>query len=262
MPPWVIDIVTLLIVLGMTYALLSEGVWGAALMFFDVLFAGLITFNFYEPLAAMLAQNADFLSGFADTLCILVLFIVSLLILRLTTDSLAPGMVRFPSALYWLGGLVFGFGAAAMTAGIILLAFHAAPVHKKVLGVITYDYKPPFGMALDHHWLGVFQHSSGIPFARFSDEYPSDPERFFGKGAGLNLFDPRAEWLIRHQEARPYGEGSILGGDADGAAAGGTAAPTPSGPMGSGPGPMGGQSGPGIPGGTAGAAIGLAPTNP
>ena len=41
----------------MTYALTSEGLWGAALMFFNVLFAGIIAFNFYEPLAALLVEQ-------------------------------------------------------------------------------------------------------------------------------------------------------------------------------------------------------------
>ena len=62
----------------MTYALMSEGLWGAALMFFNVLFAGLIAFNFYEPLAQLIADNVPLLSGFADTVCMMLLFIVSL----------------------------------------------------------------------------------------------------------------------------------------------------------------------------------------
>ena len=47
-----INLIFFALILGMMYALMSEGLWGAALMFFDVLFAGLIAFNFYEPLAA------------------------------------------------------------------------------------------------------------------------------------------------------------------------------------------------------------------
>lgn len=246
MPPWVIDLVILVLTLGMTYALLSEGLWGAALMCFNVMFAGLVTFNFYEPLAALLAQNVEFMVDYADMVCILVLFGVTMLVLRLTTDSIAPGMVRFPSALYWLGGLVFGLGASAMTMGILLLAFHAAPVHKKLFGVIDYKTAPPFGMGLDHKWLAFFQQSSGVPFARYSDQYQPDPFRHFGGNAGLNLFDPRGDWLIKHQEARPAGEGAIGGPSGGGQPAGG---PAPS------------AGGPGIPGGTAGAAIGLAPTN-
>ena len=68
MPPAALDGIVLLLALGMTYALASEGLWGAALMFFNILFAGLIALNFYEPLAAIIAENVEFLSGFADTL--------------------------------------------------------------------------------------------------------------------------------------------------------------------------------------------------
>ena len=85
------------LMLGVTYALASEGLWGAALMFFNLLFSGLLAFNFYEPLANLLAQNAAPVSGYADTLCLLGIFLVSLVILRVITESIAPAMVRFPN---------------------------------------------------------------------------------------------------------------------------------------------------------------------
>ena len=53
----VVDLVVLGLIAGMTYALMSEGLWGAALMFFNVLFAALISFNFYEPLAQLIVDN-------------------------------------------------------------------------------------------------------------------------------------------------------------------------------------------------------------
>src|SRR5262245_47683096 len=105
MPPAAIDAVLAFLILGMTYVLASEGLWGAALMFFNVLFAAIIAFNFYEPLAALLATNVGFLAGFADTLCLLGIFIVALVLLRLTTETLAPAMVRFPTAIYHIGRL-------------------------------------------------------------------------------------------------------------------------------------------------------------
>ena len=43
-----------------------------------------------------------------------------------------------------------------------------------------------------------------------------DPFREYGDA---KVFDPRAEWLLRHQEARPYGTESIMeGGEAEGEA--------------------------------------------
>ena len=50
----IINLIIVGLVLGLTYALTSEGLWGSALMFFNVLFGGMIAFNFYEPLARLL----------------------------------------------------------------------------------------------------------------------------------------------------------------------------------------------------------------
>ena len=53
----VIDLIIAVLILGLTYVLTSEGLWGSALMFFNVLFAAMIAFNFYEPLAV--AHRSD-----------------------------------------------------------------------------------------------------------------------------------------------------------------------------------------------------------
>ena len=108
----VINLIVAVVIVGVTYALASEGLWGAALMFFNVLFGALIAFNFYEPLAKLLADNVPLLSGFADTACLYAIFLVTTFLLRLTTETLGPAMVRFPPPLYHLGRWVFASGAA------------------------------------------------------------------------------------------------------------------------------------------------------
>jgi hypothetical protein len=210
-----INLLIVLLILGMTYALSSEGLWGAALMFFNVVFAGLIAFNFYEPLAKLLAENVTFLSGFADTLCLLGLFIVAVLILRLTTETLGPAMVRFPTPIYHLGRLLFGLGCGVVTIAILLLGFETAPVHKKIFGVIDYKALVPFKMGIEREWLAFFQYTTGQIFVTHSPD-SRDP---FAQYGDAKVFDPRAEWLLNHQEARPYGEESILGDDQGGGAA-------------------------------------------
>jgi hypothetical protein len=195
------------IILGLTYALTSEGLWGSALMFFNVVFAGMIAFNFYEPLAALL-DRTGINWGFSDTLCLLALFIVALVALRLTTESLAPAMVRFPMPIYHAGRLIFGLAGAAVTVAILLLAFECAPVHKKLFTAFEYDAKPPFGAGLDHQWLGFFQHETGVVFIQYNAGNP-DPFHHYGQGHRIKLFDPRGEWLINHQNARPYGTETV-----------------------------------------------------
>ena len=93
-----------------------------------------------------------------------------------------------------------------MTMAILLLAFETAPVHKKIFGVIDYKTQVPFGLGLDRKWLAFFQYTTGLVFADYSSP-KRDP---LGEYGNAKLFDPRGEWLLNHQEARPYGTKSIL----------------------------------------------------
>lgn len=207
------------LIAGMTWALMGEGLWGAALMFFNVLFAGLLAFNFYEPLAALL-DSTGIGWGFSDTLGLMAIFIVALVILRSTTEAIAPARVRFPAPIDHLGRISFGLLTGLVTVAILLLAFETAPVHKKIFGVIDYKSEVPFGLGLDRRWLGFFQYTTGHVFVRHNPG-ARDPFREFGDA---NVFDPRAEWLLLHQQARPYGDESVLAEDRGGGAAAGARA--------------------------------------
>lgn len=232
------DMLLIALVLGLAYALASEGLWGAALMFFNALFAGMIAFNFYEPLAALL-DKTGINWGFSDTLCLLGLFCVSMVVLRLTTESLAPAMVRFPMPVYHAGRWLFAVAGAAVTISILLLGFECAPVHKKLFKSYEYNSSPPFHWGFDHNWLGFFQHATGGPFVQYGAGRP-DPLRNYGQSNGqslpIKLFDPDGNWLIDHQNARPYGDETVPPEEADDAGAG-TAAPA-----------AGGAGAPGAPG--------------
>jgi len=226
-PKVVIDLVMTVLILLLTYALSSEGLWGAALMFFNVVFGGLIAFNFYEPLAKLI-DSTGIGWGFSDTLSLLSIFCVSVMLLRMTTETLAPAMVRFPVPIYQAGRLFFALATSLVTMAILVLAFHTAPVHKKIFGAIDYKYKPPFGMGLDHQWLGFFQFTTGGIFARYGSG-TRDPYGEYGRTGNqrvpVRVFDPRATWLLNHQEARPYGQAPILteeSGSADASASGGS----------------------------------------
>jgi hypothetical protein len=248
----IIDLVVIVLIMGMTYALMSEGLWGAALMFFNALFSTLITLNCYEPLAKLIGVNVSFLSGYADALCILVIFTVSLLVIRLITEYLAPSMVRYPAPVYHIGRVGFAFSGAVLTASVMLLALDASPVDKKILGSIDAKSKPLYGYRLDKELLAFFQFQSGQIFTRTAAS--RDP---FGQYGNSRVFDPHGKWIYNAFEARPYGKQSLLEEDkpaAEGGAEGGAAPPD-------GAAPAAGKDSPRVPGGTAGAAAGLAPTN-
>jgi hypothetical protein len=236
----IIDLIIIGLILGLTWALTSEGLWGSALMFFNVLFGAMIAFNFYEPLARLI-DSTGIPWGFSDTLCLMLLFSFSVGILRMTTETIAPAQVRFPMPIYHLGRLIFGLGGAVVTVSIFILAFHCAPIYKKIFGVVTYDSKPPFGLGLDHKFLGFFQRETGAVFTNYSANGQRDPFKEYGgpNQLRLNFFDPRADWLINHQNARPYGTETVPASEEAAPAAAGEgagqeagAAPAPGGPRG------------------------------
>jgi hypothetical protein len=221
----VMQLIIAFLTFGLAYVLTSEGLWGSALMFFNVLFAAMISFNFYEPLAKLL-DSTGINWGFSDTLCMLGLFCVALVALRLTTETIAPVMVRFPLPVYHAGRLIFGLAGGALTMAIVILAFHAAPVHKKIFNAIDHTSKPPFGLGLDHMWLGFFQYETGAVFSNMGYGRP-DPFHAYGHGGRVNVFDPKAAWLLDHYDSRPYGTGTVLGGGEE--AEGGDKAAAPAG---------------------------------
>jgi hypothetical protein len=210
----ILDLIIAFLVLGLTYVLTSEGLWGAALMFFNVLFGAMIALNFYEPLARLI-DSTGLNWGFSETLCMLLLFSASVMFLRMTVETLAPAQVRFPAPIYQIGRLVFGLGGATITLAIIILAFHCAPIHKKMFQAVQYDTSPPFGLGLDHQLLGLFQKETGGPFAQYGAGQ-RDPFGEYGDKHALKLFDPKGEWLINHQNARPYGTETIPSSDEGG----------------------------------------------
>ncbi len=197
--PTLIQALIVFLILGMTYALASEGAWGAALMFFNVMFAGLIAFNFYEPLAAKLVESASSFANWADILCLSGLFLISLVVLRVITDMIAPAMVRLPPPAYHIGRLAFGLATGTTAMAILLCILETAPVERKILGCITYDSRPPFEFGLDHKWLGFVQHTTGVIFPSYSEDNEPDPEF-----ETANVFDPKARWLMDHQNGRPF----------------------------------------------------------
>lgn len=253
MPPAAFDALVLLLLAGMTYALMSEGLWGAVLQFFNSLFAAIITFNFYEPLANLIASNVSAVADFADSVSMMLVYCISLIMLRLTTDSLAPAMVRFPMPLYHLGRIVFAVGGSAITLGMILLALQASPGQKRIFGAFEYDHKPFYGTRFDTEFLGLFQHITGTSMSQFTPG-ANDP---FDAFDNTRVFDPRGKWQIDHQNSRPYGDQRVPRSDtAASGGAGGGAAPNAADVR---AGAAAGQGGAGIPGGTGGAAVGLAP---
>src|SRR5438105_4805759 len=131
-----LEALTILIMLAGAYVYLTEGLFTASVMCANVLAAGLVAFNFWEPIAGWLGAQA---SGFeyGDALCLVTLFCLTLGLLRLATNTMAPLQVEFHPALQSAGGAVFGLLTGYLVAGFMVCVFQTLPWHQQFM---NFDY--------------------------------------------------------------------------------------------------------------------------
>src|SRR5438128_12596719 len=101
---------TVVIMLIVAYAYLREGFFTACTMAINVILAGLVAFNFWEPIAALLDPmlSGSFLHGYEDAVCLVLLFSLVLGLLRAVTNNLARSRVQFQGWVHCGGGIFLG----------------------------------------------------------------------------------------------------------------------------------------------------------
>lgn len=75
----------------------KDGLWGAILTAFNLIFAGLITMNFYETLGKTLASAAPIGLFYWDCLMFCILIMVTFAILSMVTNRISRVIVTFPN---------------------------------------------------------------------------------------------------------------------------------------------------------------------
>jgi len=173
----VINILFGLIVLIIAWCLIREGLWGAVLLFFEVIVAGLLAMNFFEPLAALMQDNLAFMAGYEDGVALLVVFGLTVFIFREADGMFWPNMVRFPGIVHRAGAVVFGVLTGLAVSGFLLCAFQTLPVPSDFMGYDS-ERKMVAGVGLDRYWLAFSQRMSQKALGR-SEDRAFDPEAAF-----------------------------------------------------------------------------------
>jgi hypothetical protein len=105
-------------------------------MMCNVFAAGLVAFNFWEPIAAELDPllAGTFLHGYEDSVCLVLLFALTLGLLRLATNNLANRMVEYHPVLQQGGSVVCGLITGYLASGFLLCALQMLPWHHNFMG--------------------------------------------------------------------------------------------------------------------------------
>lgn len=193
----VLGLLTLAIMAISAYAFWREGPLTAFAMTCNVLAAGLVTYNFFEPVADLLEPSfqGTALAGTEDAIAMMVVFCPVLMLLRWATNTLASTHMEYPPALYRGGAVLFGLVTGYFVAGFLVCLLMTLPIQRDFLGYEPYlprsssplrRFFPP-----DLVWLAAMHRLSGGVLTAGEDE-----------GGRKHLFDPNGNFVWRYGRYR------------------------------------------------------------
>lgn len=114
------SIVVALMVILITAFWAYQGFFSSLIMFFSAIVACMLAFGFYESLNSVWADSLNSMVGLP--LAFMLIFLISLAILRFATDKFIPGNVRLPVYVDRAGAGVVGFFSGLIIVGMALVA--------------------------------------------------------------------------------------------------------------------------------------------
>lgn len=199
-----LDFLAIVIMLATAYVGFREGLFTTACMFFNVILAGIAAFNFFEPAADGLEGllRETFLVGYEDFFCILGIFALCLVLLRVATNNLANHVLDYPPYPQQFGGAGVGVLAGYCTAGIFLCSLQTMPWDVNFLGFMPREKTesslrgvfPP-----DRAWLSMMRYAGAHGLA-WKEDRPQGETRF----DRFRTFDRDASFEVRYLRYRRH----------------------------------------------------------
>jgi hypothetical protein len=179
----------------------GEGMWSNAVRLVNMVTAGLIAMNFFEPVAKLLEDQVEAsYTYFWDFISVWALFALSLLILRLLTDTISRVRVRFLKIVDQVGGGFFAACCAWFMICFTTATLHTAPLARDFLygGFRLPPEKNLMGLAPDWQWLGFVRYVSQGVYCR---GLSAADDRKYGSGE-VAAFDHDRTFINRYAERR------------------------------------------------------------
>jgi hypothetical protein len=178
-----LSLFALAIILTIVGLLFNQGLWSVLIALVNVVFAGLIATNTFEPLADRLGKGNT-----ADFFALWLLFVGAFVVLRYVTDSLSRANVVFDSWVDQIGAV-----SLSLVVGWVLVCFstfslHVAPLGRTAFGgafMETPDAKM-LGVGPDRLWLAFMHRQSKAALGRDAD----------------HVFDPEGEFVYKYATRR------------------------------------------------------------
>jgi hypothetical protein len=152
-----LNIVSLALVLGITFIHSIFGLFSGMLNLSCTIIAAVVAFGFFEPLGLWMAEMGLH-PAYTPPVALILLFVVTLILLRAAADNLIRGNVHVPHYVDWGGAAVCGFLNAQITVGVIVISVLMLPIGGTVMGFTRYARTSESD--LDHSDLTRFERRS------------------------------------------------------------------------------------------------------
>ena len=213
-------LLTVLVMGIVAYAQFKESVLTSFVMLVNVVIAGVVACNFFEPLAD--TDIVKFMNGAEDFVMLILLFAATLAALRWATNSVAPTEIDYHPMMSQVGSILCGLVTGYLVAGFLVVAVQTLPLDEHFMGfeaeittAPSYAYLHHGGDATgekretaadkqggeslrrilppDRIWLAMMQRAS---YGGLGD---SDRD-------AKNGFDPYCNFPLRYERYRRYGD--------------------------------------------------------
>jgi uncharacterized membrane protein required for colicin V production len=177
---WAILIVCGAILLLTFYQIHTQGFFSTVIMAGDSMLAAFVALNYYEVIAGLLA-NVGMSEYGLGCICLLGLFSVTLLVLRIITDRLISGNINFPTLVDRIGATFFGLISSMIVVGMVLIGFQHLAIPAEFLKYNRYpnleklEEERSLFPGPDRFVLSLMSHASTFSFSgqnSFSQDHP------------------------------------------------------------------------------------------
>jgi hypothetical protein len=173
----ILALLTIVMMIAAGYAFLREGILTAITMCCNVFLAGLVTFNFFEPITDLIEPAFPEWSGgiptvfwgYEDALVLMFIFCLVLGLLRLATNNLCHIEVEYHPYLQRTGAVIVGMITAYLICGFLVCVFQTLPWGEHFM---KFEYQSEQRNGLlrvlppDRVWLALMHRAGAAPFAR------------------------------------------------------------------------------------------------
>lgn len=134
----ILNLVIVLLVLLIAYWWANQGVFSALLHLVCVVTAGAIALALWEPITLNLLMRGGAFDDYAWGASLIAIFCLSLVILRVAMDKLAPGNINLPQSANLICGFPVGAASGVLTIGILMTGVGFIQSHQELMGYTGY----------------------------------------------------------------------------------------------------------------------------